>query len=147
MSIQKRKQIILVTSASLLLLAGLIVGYIGYKNNEAAKNKMKLEIYSKLVPIDGWGTIKNSIKYPEVFYRSGIDGDVYVMVVVDSSGVTRSVRVEPEYPFADTIKSSLQGIKWYPSRRKGKKIIDSIDLSIHFSSRIPLERIFVIDSP
>ena len=147
MTTNRHKRIILISGTTILLLAVLIVSYLGHRNNEVARERMKFEAYSKPVPIGGWSSIKDSIKYPELFYRAGLEGDAYVMVVIDSNGVTKYVRVEPSYPFADTIRSTLQGVKWYPGRRKGKNVIDSADLSIHFVAKVMGDRAFIVQPP
>ena len=62
----QRKRQILIAVGSLSLLIVAIVIYLGYNRNIAAIEKRKLEINSEPIPVEGWGIIKKSIKYPKI---------------------------------------------------------------------------------
>ena len=146
MTTQQKNRNFFIAVGLISLLVFSIAFYLGSIANKAAIDKREKEINSEPIPIEGWSVIKKSIKYPEMFYRAGVDGVADVMFRIDSLGVVKNIRIRAnEAVFEDTIRFYLQNVKWLPAKRKGQNVEDSIECSIHFDSKNFGERFIIID--
>lgn len=76
-------------------------------------------------------------KYPYHLKRSGIEGRVFLVFVVDEEGKVSSARIL-EFPHPDFSKSALEAItawNFHPGKKHGKSVKPRVQIPLTFSLR------------
>ena len=98
------------------------------------------EDYTQASPIIGWDSLRSIIErpenYPEILRRAGVAGNIYLSLLIDSTG--NLLKLEPAYSYLSKVDSfnykylipvvekMLDSVKWKPSYKNFEPINDKI---------------------
>ena len=104
--------------------------------------------YKEAYPVIGWDSLKTIIEkpenYPENLRRAGITGDLYLALLIDSTGTLEKVEPAGGYKYVfkldsinyhfliPIVEKILSPIKWIPCFLNGKPITHKIYRSFNF---------------
>ena len=85
-------------------------------------------------PVFGWDSLQQSIRYPEIAKRAGIQGLFYVTVLVDSVGNVRSVE---DTSLVEILRSpvehAIRSTKWFSGfNKKNTSVTATVRIPIYF---------------
>lgn len=92
------------------------------------------DFYEPAQIVGGLKSLQSAIIYPEIANRAGIEGKVYILTNIDSTGKILELRLLKGIG-GGCEESAMEGIKKYnflPSKRKGIPINDSLGFDIIF---------------
>jgi len=108
-------------------------------------------------PIQGISTLIDSIKYPELAFRAGLEGHLLLTATVDIQGIPRNIKIKrSDAPiFEDACISALSKSKFQPAELIGHLVESKIAISILFRLKglnikkinIPIDQIIVYKGP
>ncbi|MDZ7271593.1 MAG: M56 family metallopeptidase [candidate division KSB1 bacterium] len=88
-------------------------------------------------PIGGFAAIQQNLRYPEAARKAGVEGRVFVIAVIDTSGVVRKAWVEqgifaPELGIEDAAVEAVRATRFKPAQYQGKPVSAQIGISVLF---------------
>ncbi|MDZ7337710.1 MAG: M56 family metallopeptidase [candidate division KSB1 bacterium] len=88
-------------------------------------------------PIGGFQAIQNKVRYPEEARKAGLEGRVYVVAVIDTTGTVRHAYTKPDSaPGAVQLHQAaieaVSGVQWRPARKQGKPVAVQIGVPVIF---------------
>lgn len=100
---------------------------------DSAKSKKTIYVRPPY-PKRGYEAIQEKLNYPEIARAAGIEGSVFLEVVVGASGKVNSVKVVTSLmPELDRIaKETVRSINWKPATTDGKPIASKIEFPVFF---------------
>ena len=101
-------------------------------------------------PEIGWDSLKSLIVYPEIARRAGIEDIARVSVEIDSLGNVTSVDFGGYGIFSNSVKSTLQKVKWIPETYNGKmrasEVVFDVQFQLREQKKFPTRRMLMIES-
>lgn len=86
--------------------------------------------------IGGMGELQKHLKYPRLAQAAGIEGIVFLKVLVSTAGVAEKVevlRAKPEnMGFEESAMNALQKVKWEPAKQRDRKIRVWVSIPVQF---------------
>ena len=82
------------------------------------------------------GFLENSIRYPYILVKTGMEGDVDLAFTIDTDGTIRNVQIKKGFdPLADDeVVRVIGGMpKWIPAQMEDEPVVSEQSLNIHFS--------------
>jgi TonB family protein len=85
-------------------------------------------------PVGGMATIMNQVVYPATAKTDGIEGKVFVSVVVDVNGASKTVEVRKgvRQDLDQAAVKALEKVRWTPAEKNGKAIEMTVVVPIYF---------------
>lgn len=87
-------------------------------------------------PIGGFEAIQQNLIYPELAKRAGIEGSVYLQVLVSETGQVEDVKVLKSLGLNNGLdEAAIEAIKkvqWHPARQKDKPVKTWISIPVRF---------------
>jgi len=84
-------------------------------------------------PVFGWDSLQQSIKYPEIAQRAGLDGLFFITVSIDSvgnvTGIADSSLIEILRP---SVEHAIRSAKWYPGEKNKKPVAAMVHIPLYF---------------
>lgn len=86
--------------------------------------------------IGGMAELQKHLKYPRLAQAAGVEGIVFLKVLVSVSGVAEKVevlRAKPEnMGFEESATSAVQKVKWEPAKQRDRKIRVWVSIPVQF---------------
>jgi len=123
-----------------LFLAALIIGLVGFlKNTDIKAAPPQEEAYAAFAevmpePVGGLQSIVKKIAYPEMARKNGIEGKVYVLVMVNEKGGVDGVKVIRGIGAGcdEAAIKAVKECKFTPGKNKGANVKVKLSLPIVF---------------
>jgi len=86
-------------------------------------------------PVEGWDVIQESITYPILARRAGVESAFNAIFRIDTPGNVKNLEIKPlshdnfaknDYLLLETVKQNLSKIKWIPAQWQGEKIVSEV---------------------
>lgn len=104
----------------------------------SSENKPKLKVAS---PIGGYQALQDSMKYPNLFWKAGIESFLKVTVELDSTGAILSVHFDPlmgktlsraDSTFCYVISHAIESVKWNPGIMDDRPVAMQVSFPVLF---------------
>jgi protein TonB len=86
--------------------------------------------------IGGMTELQKHLKYPRIAQAAGVEGIVFLKVLVSAAGVTEKVevlRAKPEsMGFEESAMSAVQKVKWEPAKQRDRNIRVWVSIPVQF---------------
>ncbi|HEX9654108.1 MAG TPA: energy transducer TonB [bacterium] len=86
--------------------------------------------------IGGMGELQKHLKYPRLAQAAGVEGIVFVKVLVSARGETERmeiIRAKPEkMGFEESAMAAIQKVKWEPAKQRDRKIRVWVSIPVQF---------------
>lgn len=86
--------------------------------------------------VGGLASLQRYLKYPRLAQAAGIEGIVFVKVLVGTDGKTEHAEILQAKPsdmgFEESAIEALHKVKWVPARQRDKKIRVWVSIPVHF---------------
>jgi protein TonB len=86
--------------------------------------------------IGGLAALQKHLKYPKLALQAGVEGIVFVKVLVGADGRTERVEILKAKPadigFEESATEAIKKIKWEPARQRDKKIRVWVSIPVQF---------------
>jgi protein TonB len=86
--------------------------------------------------IGGLGSLQRHLRYPKLAHAAGIEGVVFVKVLVGVDGSTERTEILQAKPshmgFEESAKEALKKVKWSPAKQRDKKIRVWVSIPVAF---------------
>lgn len=104
----------------------------------SSKDTPKLKVAS---PIGGYQALQDSMKYPNLFWKAGIESFLKVTVELDSTGAILSVHFDPlmgktlsraDSTFCYVISHAIESVKWNPGILDDRPVAMQVSFPVLF---------------
>ena len=104
----------------------------------SSEDTPKLKVAS---PIGGYQALQDSMKYPNLFWKAGIESFLKVTVELDSTGVLLSVHFDPlmgkvlsraDSTFCYVISHAIESVKWNPGILDDRPVAMQVSFPVLF---------------
>ncbi len=104
----------------------------------SSEDTPKLKVAS---PIGGYQALQDSIKYPRLFWKAGIESFLKVTVELDSMGTVLSVHLDPlmgktlsraDSTFCHVISHAIESVKWNPGILDDRPVAMQVSFPVLF---------------
>ena len=88
------------------------------------------------VPVEGYGTLKEKIEYPELAQIAGLEACVVVRAYINADGQVRNCRMinGPEkIGFEEAVINAVKDTKWTPAFYDGIATPSNLDITFQFN--------------
>jgi len=86
--------------------------------------------------IGGMAALQRQLEYPRIARQSGVEGIVFVKVLVGADGETEKTEIlqarPPDMGFEESAKDALQKVKWQPARQRDRNIRVWVTIPVQF---------------
>lgn len=86
--------------------------------------------------IGGMSELQRNLRYPRVAQQAGVEGIVFVKVLVGADGETEKTEIiqakPPDMGFEDSAKEALQKVKWQPAKQRDRNIRVWVTIPVQF---------------
>lgn len=86
-------------------------------------------------PSIGWDAFKNTIVYPEIARRAGVEGISNVAVKLDTTGRVIDIMISGYNIFDASIEQAVKKATWIPQRENGAPRATSVFFDVQFQYR------------
>ncbi len=86
-------------------------------------------------PIGGFAAIQKNLVYPEIARKAGVEGRVYVQVIVDEKGNVVSANVTKSLGnngCDEAAIAAIKSVKWRPAKQRDKPVKVSVGIPVVF---------------
>jgi len=91
-------------------------------------------------PVIGWDALKDSMFYPEILRRAGVEGAAYVYGVIDSTGSIESVTIYANMErFKESVRKAIYSTKWHTPKHQKWTLAFNVHFFISGVSRVNVE--------
>ena len=84
-------------------------------------------------PVFGWDSLQQSIRYPEIAQRAGLDGLFFITVSIDSvgnvTGIADSSIIEILRP---SVEHAIRSAKWFPGEKNNRPVAAMVHIPLYF---------------
>lgn len=110
--------------------------YLGDKQELKPVNEGEYLVATEIMPelIGGFHSIQEKIKYPEIAKRAGIEGNVYVLALIDENGEVANARIIKGIGGGcdEAALNAVKAVKFIPGKKDGKPVKVQVSIPIAF---------------
>ncbi|MBN1999727.1 energy transducer TonB [candidate division KSB1 bacterium] len=86
-------------------------------------------------PIGGFAAIQKNLVYPEIARKAGVEGRVYVQIIVDEKGNVVSAKVQKSLGnngCDEAAIAAIKSVKWRPAKQRDKPVKVQVGIPVVF---------------
>jgi TonB family protein len=127
------------TTVLILFMATLFIGGVSGEKliagtEESPAEDILVEFDKAPEPVDGFQSLLENVKYPEAAKKNGVDGIVFVSVIIGADGSVSGLEIA-EGVRKDLDQAAMEAIKqtnWLPAQKNGQPVISKIVIPVQF---------------